>query len=118
MSLEAEKEKPQIPMSDTEHSDGNAEGMDTCYICHDKPTGYDRTTKLPCNHTFHTSCLHHWLQQKNNCPACRRKVDNHSRGMLMQEAAPKTVLYAKTGAVTSTDADRSGQEIDTMTQST
>ena len=95
-----------------------AEGLDTCYICHDKPTSYDKTTKLPCNHTFHTSCLHHWLQRKNNCPACRHKVVNHSRGMLLQEAASKTVLYAKTGAVTSTDADRSRQQIDTMTQST
>ena len=111
--LSPEKEKETTTMSDTE----NSEGEDPCSICHDRPTRYDKTTKMPCNHTFDTACLHHWLLRKNNCPACRSEIGNHSRGMLMQEAAPKTVLYANTGAVTSTDTDRSRLEIDTITQS-
>jgi hypothetical protein len=124
---------PPTPTSDAEHSDEATNAIDTtrhnseaaadtvtatCYICYDNPNGYDKTTKLFCNHTFHTNCLHDWLKMQNTCPTCRCPVDNYARGMLLQEPTPKTILYPKTGAVTSTDVDRSRLEIDTMTQST
>ena len=147
ISPEPEKSKtPQKPTSNAEHSDENTgrvstvpsgvsvltgvsaqprgyigrqdeEGTATCYICYDTTTGLDKTTKLSCNHTFHTHCLHDWLIMQNTCPTCRRPVHNHARGMLLQEPTPKTILYTKTMAVTSTDADRSQLEIDTMSQS-
>ena len=28
----------------------------------------------PCNHTFHSICLEIWLDKKNECPFCRRKI--------------------------------------------
>ena len=25
----------------------------------------------PCHHIFHTDCLTHWMEIKNECPSCR-----------------------------------------------
>ncbi|XP_046985289.1 E3 ubiquitin-protein ligase RNF6-like [Schistocerca americana] len=32
--------------------------------------------KLPCDHLYHKNCIIPWLEQNDNCPMCRRPVDD------------------------------------------
>lgn len=29
----------------------------------------------PCGHYFHTACLESWLNQKKECPCCRKEIE-------------------------------------------
>lgn len=29
---------------------------------------------MPCKHTYHSNCLHPWLEQHNTCPLCRYEL--------------------------------------------
>jgi Ring finger domain len=41
---------------------------DLCLICRDPMA---QAKRLPCQHLFHASCLHGWLDQHRTCPTCR-----------------------------------------------
>lgn len=43
-----------------------------CAICHSVLR--DGTEKMPCNHDFHTMCIHRWLQYSSTCPVCRGEL--------------------------------------------
>ena len=45
---------------------------DICPICQEDIG--DQPCKAACGHCFHTSCLFKWIQKRNNCPMCRKKV--------------------------------------------
>ena len=47
----------------------------TCAICHED-FGLGETLRcLPaCDHTYHASCIGHWLRIKAACPLCQQKV--------------------------------------------
>ena len=30
---------------------------------------------LPCQHSFHSSCVQHWLRQNTTCPVCRTGIN-------------------------------------------
>lgn len=56
---------------------------DTCHI-HQKPKEcsiclssiFRGSRTLPCNHTFHISCIDRWKRQGNyTCPVCRKEFD-------------------------------------------
>lgn len=34
---------------------------------------------LPCDHTFHDSCVAEWLKRNNTCPLCRTIVDSYKK---------------------------------------
>ncbi|EQC35618.1 hypothetical protein SDRG_06902 [Saprolegnia diclina VS20] len=47
---------------------------DACPICmceFDELSNDDTVLELTCGHTFHESCLVHWLDKKMTCPLCR-----------------------------------------------
>ena len=43
-----------------------------CIICREEMVS--QCKKLPCNHIFHTHCLHSWFQRQQSCPTCRMDV--------------------------------------------
>eukprot|EP00163_Fabomonas_tropica_P004752 TRINITY_DN1419_c0_g3_i1.p1 TRINITY_DN1419_c0_g3~~TRINITY_DN1419_c0_g3_i1.p1 ORF type:complete len:378 (+),score=68.30 TRINITY_DN1419_c0_g3_i1:204-1337(+) len=45
-----------------------------CHVCMDAFTAEDKVFTLPCEHTFHTSCLSPWLKDHSNCPSCRYQL--------------------------------------------
>ena len=45
-----------------------------CSICLEELKIYP-TTKLNCNHFFHTNCINLWKEKKNICPICRNPID-------------------------------------------
>lgn len=50
------------------------ERLDTrpeCCVCMEP---INKTTEIPCNHIFCTTCLNKWLKKQNSCPICRAKV--------------------------------------------
>ncbi|CAI5709437.1 unnamed protein product [Hyaloperonospora brassicae] len=42
-----------------------------CVICQVEMSIGMEVTRMPCQHMFHTACLHEWLQVGNSCPICR-----------------------------------------------
>ncbi|CAI4225436.1 unnamed protein product [Auanema sp. JU1783] len=53
-----------------------------CNICMDcygtyesvRTSPYATVLKMPCNHVFHSRCLHSWLKKANTCPTCRHEL--------------------------------------------
>ncbi|CEG37306.1 zinc finger family protein [Plasmopara halstedii] len=45
-----------------------------CVICQGEMVIGVQVTRMPCQHMFHTTCLHEWLQIGNSCPICRVKI--------------------------------------------
>ena len=47
----------------------------TCNICQDDILS-GNSVKTPCNHVFCTNCFFKWMQEKPNCPLCRKEFVN------------------------------------------
>ena len=47
-----------------------------CIICIEPLDNTQKQNKLPCNHSFHDSCISKWLNNspESNCPICRYKI--------------------------------------------
>jgi len=45
-----------------------------CAICMSTIEGSNDYMVTPCDHTFHANCLQQWLDQKLECPICRRNL--------------------------------------------
>lgn len=45
--------------------------METCSVCLGAMLEASSICKTPCDHTFHSQCLHQWLAVDNTCPCCR-----------------------------------------------
>nr|QOI90578.1 hypothetical protein HWQ62_00447 [Pyramimonas orientalis virus] len=55
-----------------------------CTICLSHNT--NNVGKLPCGHTFHSTCITQWfLKDKTTCPNCRRNVDFDSMIELLND---------------------------------
>lgn len=50
----------------------NHHGEQCCQICLCDYQDGDDVRVLGCHHIFHTECVNRWLDQKTNCPTCRR----------------------------------------------
>jgi len=46
--------------------------MEVCAICRCSLSG--GTEVLSCLHSFHTMCIHRWLQRASTCPMCRAEI--------------------------------------------
>lgn len=44
----------------------------TCAVCYENIE--NDGVETPCGHTFHNSCLTHWLISKTSCPMCRFQI--------------------------------------------
>ncbi|TMW66075.1 hypothetical protein Poli38472_003840 [Pythium oligandrum] len=47
-----------------------------CVICQVDMTIGATLTRMPCQHMFHTECLHQWLKIGNSCPICRVEIQS------------------------------------------
>ena len=45
-----------------------------CVICMEELGDVVEVTRLPCMHTFHTSCCWTWLKDNATCPVCKHRV--------------------------------------------
>ncbi|XP_057985263.1 probable E3 ubiquitin-protein ligase RHG1A [Hevea brasiliensis] len=45
-----------------------------CCICQENYADGEDLGKLDCGHYFHFDCIKQWLNQKNNCPICKKKA--------------------------------------------
>eukprot|EP00438_Fugacium_kawagutii_P025731 Skav210487 [mRNA] locus=scaffold737:888468:893837:- [translate_table: standard] len=46
----------------------------SCAVCISEFEGGDTLRRLPCNHSFHQSCIDRWLRRNQVCPLCLRDV--------------------------------------------
>ena len=44
-----------------------------CPICYDV-INEGESTRTPCGHTFHVTCMTSWLERATTCPSCRTRV--------------------------------------------
>lgn len=64
-----------FPISTHRGVDGTQEiDQEECVICIAHYHEGDHIRTLPCNHSFHESCLIQWLRRKKTCPICRRRL--------------------------------------------
>ena len=57
------------------HQISSEPSTEPCPICFDPIQSNEFLTKIPCDHTFHTHCIFHWLRQESTyCPICRHRV--------------------------------------------
>jgi|694.fasta_scaffold00501_75 hypothetical protein len=47
---------------------------DKCPICLERLGQGDDTSSLACGHSFHATCVYHWLDRSTTCPMCRFQV--------------------------------------------
>lgn len=45
-----------------------------CAICLETMLNNGPTTRTPCKHKFHSTCLDTWLIRNNSCPECRQPI--------------------------------------------
>ena len=66
------------PTVNSETGEFNAPDIDcqdlTCNICQEDLA--NNKIKTPCNHLFCGSCFFKWMQEKPNCPLCRKEFVN------------------------------------------
>ncbi|KAJ1395013.1 Zinc finger, RING-type [Sesbania bispinosa] len=53
---------------------GDKESQEACCICQEEYANGVEVGKLDCEHIFHIECIKQWLNQKNECPICRKKA--------------------------------------------
>ncbi|KAJ1387632.1 Zinc finger, RING-type [Sesbania bispinosa] len=53
---------------------GDKETQEACCICQEEYANGVEVGKLDCEHIFHIECIKQWLNQKNECPICRKKA--------------------------------------------
>lgn len=49
----------------------------SCAVCFDALSGppfSDQLAATPCGHVFHRGCIEPWLNNKPNCPCCKRRI--------------------------------------------
>mmetsp|Transcript_10612 Transcript_10612/g.15543 ORF Transcript_10612/g.15543 Transcript_10612/m.15543 type:complete len:207 (-) Transcript_10612:58-678(-) len=52
------------------------EEQKSCVCCFESFKLKDEVRRLPCLHLFHKGCIDPWLQDKGNCPMCKRHIRN------------------------------------------
>ena len=75
------------------------EAGSSCPICLGE-TEQQQVKRLPCGHTYHSSCIDRWLQQNHTCPTCRASLLEETEEV-QPEDPPVT-----TGEVTSHQVSR------------
>jgi hypothetical protein len=69
-----------------------------CSICLEQLCNHDekKIKKIDCNHYFHESCIHEWINNnKNTCPLCRKNIftcnNNCANGLIYKEYIGKVI---------------------------
>ncbi|KAM7523300.1 hypothetical protein LguiA_013202 [Lonicera macranthoides] len=50
-----------------------------CVICLDSFAVNGKAIRLPCQHVYHRDCIVEWLNQRNVCPLCMRKLPEEKK---------------------------------------
>lgn len=53
---------------------GDGKQVITCSVCLEDLSSGMEFNKLPCSHTFHSSCIDQWLRRNRSCPNCRTEL--------------------------------------------
>ena len=59
--------------------------------------------KLPCGHSFHSSCLIPWLKVHSTCPTCRHQLPTDAGTLYSVQAINTTIVLGKSQASIPTD---------------
>ncbi|XP_045467252.1 E3 ubiquitin-protein ligase CHFR-like isoform X2 [Harmonia axyridis] len=59
-----------------------------CSICQEL---YIKATTLNCAHTFCSSCIMRWRSQKSHCPICKKRIENASPTIILDNLVKKLV---------------------------
>jgi len=55
----------------------NTDCTEKCYICLENLDGVPDNLKCGCFNRYHTNCLETWLLVQNECPICKKKMNEH-----------------------------------------
>lgn len=65
----------QLPVKTFSAEDLDGLWHDQCLVCHDSFEVGSECMSMPCDHTFHSTCLKSWLEMHSTCPVCRREIE-------------------------------------------
>lgn len=65
---------PQLPDSMGDMENGEENPCPICYCPFESNASPQDIMRTPCDHYFHTQCLSRWMDQKLECPTCRRQL--------------------------------------------
>ncbi|KAG7389895.1 hypothetical protein PHYBOEH_007200 [Phytophthora boehmeriae] len=66
---------PENPCHQVGQDGSNAtDDSSECTIC-SGDLADDQTLRLPCGHSYHSECVHVWLNLQRTCPVCRLQID-------------------------------------------
>ncbi len=68
----------------TEDMESTSSDQRLCAVCLAFINKPEKTSTLPCNHTYHSQCIAEWLERSTTCPLCRAAA---SMTTLMKKAA-------------------------------
>ncbi|XP_044763912.1 E3 ubiquitin-protein ligase CHFR-like isoform X2 [Coccinella septempunctata] len=57
-----------------------------CSICQEL---FIKAATLNCSHSFCSSCIHRWKNQRNHCPICRRPIESVNPSMILDNIVKK-----------------------------
>ena len=63
-------------INNNENDKESKKNNDLCAICQDDMEDKSKNKILQCNHQFHTECIDKWINMRNLCPICNKKIDN------------------------------------------
>jgi len=72
----------------------------SCAICMENYAEGDQLRVLPCRHEFHTACADKWLEIRDTCPLCRKRITDRPTAAA-PSSAPRSVHTATGVAPTS-----------------
>ncbi|GBP05480.1 E3 ubiquitin-protein ligase RNF181 [Eumeta japonica] len=51
-----------------------------CPVCLKKFSNGEKVKLMPCEHSFHSTCILTWLNKTNSCPLCRHELPTDDEG--------------------------------------
>ncbi|TVU04668.1 hypothetical protein EJB05_47798, partial [Eragrostis curvula] len=63
-----------LPSVTYQAQDKQDENMEQCVICRVEFDEGESLVALPCKHSYHSECIHQWLQLNKVCPMCSAEV--------------------------------------------
>ncbi|GJN07018.1 hypothetical protein PR202_ga24806 [Eleusine coracana subsp. coracana] len=83
-----------------------------CAVCLEDFKNGDNLRMMPCCHTFHQTCIFHWLIVSRQCPICRFMMPSADEERLLDEQAEAVYAEVCQWAMPTGEEEASAMDMD------